>query len=129
MSSFYGTFATLLDGNSEIYDEDKVKYVQIVKGLPTKKQDIGVLYINIEDERGYIWLNNSWKIIFESIADGRDWLEQRLGPIQTKTVKEYIDNLVAIEKENILNTMQTVKQEAIDEAIVYINKALVIEDF
>ena len=129
MSSFYGTFATLLDGNSEIYDEDKVKYVQIVKGLPTEKQDIGVLYIYIEDERGYIWLDNSWKIIFESIADGRDWLEQRLGPIQTKTVKEYIDNLVAIEKENILNTMQTVKQEAIDEAIVYINKALVIEDF
>ena len=129
MSSFYGTFATLLDGNSEIYDEDKVKYVQIVKGLPTEKQDIGVLYINIEDERGYIWLNNSWKIIFESITDGRDWLEQRLGPIQTKTVKEYIDNLVAIEKENILNTMQTVKQEAINESIIYINNILTIEDF
>ena len=44
-------------------------------------------------------------------------------------IKEYIDNLVIMEKENILNTMQTVKQETIDEAIVYINNALVIEDF
>lgn len=129
MSSFYGTFATLLDGNSEIYDEDKVKYVQIVKGLPTEKQDIGVLYINLEDERGYIWLDNDWKVIFESVADGREWLEQRLGPIQSATVKEYVDNLIAAEKEDILNTMQEVKKEAVQESITYVNSMLVIEDF
>lgn len=129
MSSFYGTFATLLDGNSEIYDEDKVKYVQIVKGLPTEKQDIGVLYINLEDERGYIWLDNNWKIIFESVADGREWLEQRLGPIQAVTVKEYVDNLIAAEKQDILNTMEEVKKEAVQESITYVNSMLVIEDF
>jgi len=123
MSSFYGTFATLIDeNNSEIYDEDKIRYVQVVKGLPTENQDIGVLYINIEDERGYIWLNNAWKMMFESVADGRNYLEQRLGAIQTATVKEYIDTLVVAEGIKV-------KETAVQEAINYINTALKIKDF
>lgn len=129
MSSFYGTFATLLDGNSENYEEDKVKYVQIVKGLPESKQDIGVLYINIEDERGYIWLNNAWKVVFESVADRDKWLIEILGPMQTNTVKEYIDNLVLTEKNNLLNTIQDTKKDIQDEILDYVHRLLAIEDF
>lgn len=129
MSSFYGTFATLLDGNSENYEEDKVKYVQIVKGLPESKQDIGVLYINIEDERGYIWLNNAWKVVFESVADRDKWLIEILGPMQTNTVKEYIDNLILTEKNNLLNTIQDTKKDIQDEILDYVHRLLAIEDF
>ena len=129
MSSFYGTFATLLDGNSENYEEDKVKYVQIVKGLPESKQDIGVLYINIEDERGYIWLNNAWKVVFESTVDRDKWLTEMLGPMQTNTVKEYVDNLILTEKNNLLNTIQDTKEEIQDEILDYVHRLLAIEDF
>lgn len=57
-------------------DPTKVKeYVKVVEALPEADQEQGVIYINITDNKGYIYTGSGFKVIFEQVENLKATIE------------------------------------------------------
>lgn len=85
--------AYILDGEAGAYTLSKVgvdasavkNYVQVVSELPSSSQEQGVIYINITDNKGYIYDGSEFKVIFEDVTNEEgESLSDQLAAINTK---------------------------------------------
>ena len=87
----------VLNGDAGRYTLDKVgvdtslvkNYVQIVDSLPLVGQEQGVIYLNISDNKGYIYDGSDYKVIFEQVEGG---LNEKIVQIESE-----ISNLATID--------------------------------
>ena len=57
-------------------DPTKVKeYIKVVEALPETGQEQGVIYINITDNKGYIYTGSGFKVIFEQVENLKATIE------------------------------------------------------
>ena len=55
-------------GSGEGDADSTLAYVQVVEALPEEGQVQGVIYVNVADNKGYIWTGAAWKEIFSETS-------------------------------------------------------------
>lgn len=55
-------------GSGEGDADSTLAYVQVVEALPEEGQVQGVIYVNVTDNKGYIWTGAAWKEIFSETS-------------------------------------------------------------
>lgn len=114
-SSGLGLEMEEITGSGSIDPSQLKQYVQVVDSLPTENQIQGVIYINLEDNAGYIWTGTEYKQIFKDVETEVSEIEEKLeskaelsgatftgevilaaDPTQDlgAVTKQYVDNLI-----------------------------------
>ena len=114
-SSGLGLEMEEITGSGSVDPSQLKQYVQVVDSLPTENQVQGVIYVNLEDNAGYIWTGTEYKQIFKDVETEVSEIEEKLeskaelsgatftgevilaaDPTQDlgAVTKQYVDNLI-----------------------------------
>ena len=78
-----------------IKESDLKQYVKVVEALPESGQEEGILYIDVVNATGSVWVSGSWKEVFRDVTTVLSGMQQEIDAVEEALdLKAPIDNPV-----------------------------------